>query len=129
MWTAEYDPRQRVILVEVVVHGPLGSRRIRCLLDTGTSATIIDTAIIDELGYSARMGKGRSRLVAIGTQEGYRLEVTSLETMGYVFESCEIRCHDFQDDLGFAGLVGMDLLEGRILTIDGVRGMITTTDD
>ena len=125
MWTSEFDPKQRAIIVPVQVQGPLGVAKLQCLLDTGTTTTIIDTAALDQIGYSARMGKSRSRLVALGTQEGYRLDVAQLDTMGFTAAPCEVLCHDFIETLGIDGLVGMDLLEGRVVLIDGVRGILT----
>lgn len=128
MWTGEFDPKRRAIILDTQLYGPLGVVRLRCLLDTGTTATIIDTKAIDQVGYGARMGKGRSRLVALGTQEGYRLDVERLETMGFGVAPCEVLCHDFAESLRIDGLIGMDLLERRVVKIDGVRGILAVED-
>jgi Fe2+ transport system protein FeoA len=125
MWTSRFDPKQRAIIVPVQIQGPLGVARLQCLLDTGTTATVIDTAALDQIGYSARMGKSRSRLVALGTQEGYRLEVTRLDTMGFTAAPCEVLCHDFAETLGIDGLIGIDLLVGRLVLIDGAQGLLS----
>src|SRR3954468_842751 len=108
MFSGRFSPKHRVVWVEVSAFGPLGQRDLRFILDTGTPVTVIDPAVADELGYSARMGT-RSRLLGVdGIQEGYKLEIARLETMGLVVEEFEVWCHDFDDTLGVDGLIGMD---------------------
>lgn len=126
MWTGRYDRKSRVIVVEVWISGPLGVARLNCVLDTGTQRTVIDPAIADQLGYSARMGRGRSRLTGVaGVQEGYRLEVQRMETMGFSAGPFAVLCHDFEEGLGIDGLIGMDALDDRIVTIDAIHGLLS----
>jgi hypothetical protein len=126
MYVGQFDPNERVIWVEVRTFGPLGDRRLKFILDTGTPVTILRTDVADDLGYGASMGTGRSRLLGPGgAQEGYRLRVDRLEALGLVVEPCELFCHDFDEELGVDGLIGMDLLAGRIVTLDGTQGVIT----
>lgn len=35
--------------------------------------------------------------------------------------------HDFDERIGADGLVGMDLLAGRVLTLDGIQGLIAVS--
>src|SRR5262245_33456541 len=127
MIVARFEPERRVILVDVCISGPADTRDLSFILDTGSPVTIVNTEVIDLLGYSARMATERSRLIgAVGAQEGYQIAVDRLETMGFVIESCRVRCHDFEEEAGAVdGLIGMDLLEGRILTIDGIAGIVS----
>src|SRR5688572_2817647 len=113
MWTDKFNPDEGEVWVTVRLFGPLGDRYLNCLLDTGTPVTILHTAITDELGYNASMATGRSRLWGVGgTQEGYRMPVARLETMGLVLDKTEVHCHDLPEKLGVEGLIGMDLLKG-----------------
>jgi len=81
---------------------------------------------VDELGYGAQMGTARSRLLGVSdVQEGYRLNVQRLETLGFAVEPWEVFCHDFDERLGVDGLLGMDLLAGRVTTIDCAQGLLT----
>jgi len=126
MFAQAFDPKKREILIDVVLTGPLGASRLRFLLDTGTPVSIIDSAAVDALGYGARMGTEVSRLAGVdGVQAGYRLKVDRLEALGFSVEQYEFSCHDFEAWFAIDGLIGMDLLEGRVLTIDGVRGVVT----
>ena len=88
--------------------------------------SLVDPEIVDDLGYSPRMGRQVSRLVGVGgVQHGYELAVMRLETMGLVLAPCLLMCHDLPRELGVDGLIGMDLLEGHILTLDGKAGLVT----
>jgi predicted aspartyl protease len=83
MVVGRFDPAECVIWVRVIVSGPLAARNLRFILDTGTQATVLNTAAADDLGYSAKMGTARSRLLGVeGVQEGYRLKVGRLEALG-----------------------------------------------
>ncbi len=126
MWTERYDPDQGDIWVNLRLHGPAGDAVLNCVLDTGTPVTIIDAAVMDRLGYGASMGGKVSRLWGVGgPQVGYRLQVAHLETMGLAIDNAQVHCHDLPDKFGIEGLIGMDLLKGRILTLDGIGGPVT----
>lgn len=126
MWTAPFDLQARTVYVLASLTGPLGVRRSLFVLDTGSQVSAVDPAIVDELGYSPRMGRQVSRLIGVGgVQVGYELPVMQLETMGLVLAPCLLMCHDMPRKLGVDGLIGMDLLEGRILTLDGKAGRVT----
>ena len=126
MWTHQFDPKSRIILVPVQVQGPLGDVDLKFLVDTGTPVTIVNTAFADLLGCNAKTAKRRSRLWGTGgPQDGYVHDVVKLTMMGVVIEPCELAFHDLDEELGIDGLIGMDLLEGRTLTIDGKAGFVT----
>ena len=102
------------------VVGPLGELDLNFVLDTGTPITIVHTGRTDSLGYGAKMAKRLSRLWGTGgPQDGYVIDVMKLEVMGLVLQPFEVACHDLPEHLGIDGLLGMDLLEGRTLTVDG----------
>lgn len=126
MFTARFDPKERIVWIKVRLFGPLGDRNLRFVLDSGTPMTTVNTAVIDELGYGARMGRSRSRSIGMGGAErGYTLSVSRLETMGLSLGPFEVACADFPSDLGVDGLVGMDLLDGHLLLMDCLHGVIT----
>lgn len=126
MWTAPFDPAQRTLYVDVLLVGPAASRWCTFIIDTGTQITLLDPAIADVVGYGAHMGTRTSHLTAMGHAEvGYRLPVQRLELMGFTVERFEVACHEVAPELGIDGLVGMDLFEGRVVTIDGARGILS----
>ena len=126
MFVDRFDPLAGVLWVRARAFGPLGGKDLRLILDTGTVVTVLDTAVLDALGYSARMATARSSLLGVdGAQEGYRLSLDRFEALGFALDGCSVLCHDFDERLGVDGLIGMDLLAGRVVTIDGIRGLLT----
>jgi hypothetical protein len=126
MFTARFDPKERIVWVNVRLFGPLGHRNLRFVLDSGTPMTTVDTTVIDELGYGARMGNKRSRSVGMGGAErGYTLSVSRLEAMGLGAAPFEVACADFPSGLGVDGVIGMDLLDGHLLLLDCLHGVLT----
>lgn len=109
------------------VFGPMGERYLHCIVDTGTPQTILDTSILDSLGYSASMGTRIVTLSGIGGQlAAYELSVARLEAMGLVLSSFPVLSQDISpSNIGVEGLIGMDFVRGRILTIDGQRGTVS----
>lgn len=85
---------------------------IDLVVDTGAGLTIIDTSIIDYLGYSAaKDGIGTSSLDgAAGRSEGYIVEIPKFKCLGFELVDFAIACHDMNTRLGVAGLLGMDFL-------------------
>jgi predicted aspartyl protease len=86
---------------------------IDLVVDTGAGLTIVDTAIVDYLGYSAREdGIDISALDgAAGRSEGYVIKVSRFKCLGFELENFAIACHDMNTRLGVAGLLGMNFLE------------------
>lgn len=126
MWTGTYDPAGREVWTDVRLTGPLGRRVVRCLVDTGSPVTIFDCGVTDELGYGAHLSKGFVRLWGVGgVLKSYRLDVAGLDAMGVHHGLVEIVCQDLPTEVGVEGLIGMDLLEGRVFTLDGLTGIIT----
>src|SRR3989338_11659747 len=100
-----------LIIISVKLRGKLGSYNGKFVLDTGSSAIIIDHEIAFDLGYSAKDGVGFSTVRSAGGKEkGYRLVIEGFEALGKKMNSAEVRCHDLKDQ-GVEGLVGMSFLK------------------
>ena len=130
MWTCDYDLTEGIIWVTVHIFGPRGDRYLDCILDTGSPQSIIDVAILDSLGYSAQMGTRTVILSGIGGRlRAYELPIQRFETMGLVLTSFSVLAQNIvPDNLGVEGLIGMDLIVERVLTIDGQKGRLTLGD-
>ena len=84
MFVGQFDPKKRIVWVQVRLFGPNGDTEHRFILDTGTGVTVVDPCIVEDLGYSARMGTSISRLIGIdGVQEGYGLKLNRMELLGF----------------------------------------------
>ena len=123
MFSGSFDPTDDAILIDVELRGPLGKNLYLFVLDTGTAVTTVDPGVLDELGYSPRMGRRMRRSIGVGgTSAGYSIEIERIQTMGLGVERAEVICTDLPS--GVDGLIGTDLLRGRILTIDWIRGAL-----
>jgi hypothetical protein len=56
MRIVHFDREQAIPVVDVKVYGPLRSTKARLVFDTGSQFTMVDTEIIDQIGYSVRDG-------------------------------------------------------------------------
>lgn len=100
-----------LIIVSVKLHGRQRSYNGKFVLDTGSSAIIIDHEIALDLGYSAKDGTGFSTVrSAVGKEKGYRLVIEGFEALDKKASAIEVRCHDLKDQ-GVEGLVGMSFLK------------------
>lgn len=99
---------------------------VKLVLDTGASLTIVDTQIMDFLGYSARVdGIKKSSLDgAAGRSEGYLLKVPQFECLGFTFTDFTVACHDMNSKTGVAGLLGMNFLKHFCIELDFRTGHI-----
>lgn len=124
MWTERFDPCQWEIRVYVYVSGPKGTMRFAFLLDTGTPCSVIDADQAVELGYSH---EDRTSFITAkgigGRQYGYRFNAERVVAMGMDRSPCELICEPLPDDVD--GLIGLDLLRGRVLTLDFIQGTLT----
>ncbi|OGQ06270.1 MAG: hypothetical protein A2W61_02215 [Deltaproteobacteria bacterium RIFCSPLOWO2_01_44_7] len=114
-----------LIIISVKLRGKLGSYNGKFVLDTGSSAIIIDHEIASDLGYSAKDGIGFSTVrSAVGKEKGYRLQIESIESLGQKTGSIEVRCHDLKEQ-GVEGLIGMSFLKQFKWCVDPEKQIIS----
>lgn len=114
-----------LIIVSVKLQSKLGSYNGKFVLDTGSSAIIVDHEVASDLGYSARDGIGFSTVrSAVGKEKGYRLVMERFEAFGKKANSMEVRCHDLKDQ-GVEGLIGMSFLKQFDWCVHPSRKMIS----
>lgn len=121
-----YQLDGELIVVPVDLEGKTGTYDGIFILDTGSSAIIIDHAVAFDLGYSARDGIGFSTVAsAAGKEKGYRLILEKFEALGKELRSIEVRCHDLKDQ-GVEGLIGMSFLKYFKWCVDPTKQIIST---
>lgn len=99
-----------LIIVEVLVTGPRGTKIGRFVLDTGSAVTTVVPEIVDSVGYSARDGFKRTRVhTAIGEEAGYALRVAELVVLGVTMTSFPVNVFDLGHE-NIDGLLGMNFL-------------------
>jgi predicted aspartyl protease len=99
-----------LIIVEVLVTGPRGTKIGRFVLDTGSAVTTVVPEIVDSVGYGARDGFKRTRVhTAIGEEAGYALRVAELVVLGVTMTSFPVNVFDLGHE-NIDGLLGMNFL-------------------
>lgn len=106
-----YSLDRHLIVVRVRLIGPVGAVNSDFVLDTGASHTIIDYRIAKAIGYSSIDAIAPSKVSsAAGKEEGFKIKIASIETLGKCFENFEVACHALLEQ-GVEGLLGMTFLE------------------
>ncbi len=124
-YTGKLVQNGELIIVPVTLYGRENTYNGMFVLDTGSSAIIIDHEIVFDLGYSARDSVGFSTISsAVGKERGYRLQIEGMESLGKKIQLIEVRCHDLKEQ-GVEGLVGMSFLKQFRWCVDPIRQVIS----
>jgi predicted aspartyl protease len=124
--TLAFNPRGRLIVVPVYLHGPSGSRLVRLALDTGTTYTVISPDVLINAGYDlAKFTRWLRIATAGGLMDAPVVQVRSLEALGQAQLNFGVLCHSVPVEATVDGLLGLDFLRGRRLTIDFRAGALT----
>ena len=128
MRTIKFQTSQEIPIIDAKILGPLGSRNVRLVFDTGAGFTQIDTALMEELGYSACNSTEIIRVQgpAGDFQEGYIISIDGIRIFGQQFENISVGVYDFDnfDKYGIDGLLGFDLIKQLHLEMNGPKGIL-----
>ncbi len=124
----QFNTEAELPIVEARVHGPNGSQRVRIIFDTGAGNTQLDTALVEDLGYSASNALDIINIQGpVGdVQEGYLIELNQLGLFGIKFCNIKLGVYDFDnfDCLGIDGILGFDLIKQLHLEMIGSEGIL-----
>jgi predicted aspartyl protease len=127
MKVTRFDPARDLIIVDgrVWTRDAKHSRSLALVLDTGAGETIITPDVLDELGYSARLGEERTVIrSAVGREEGYMIRVARFSCLGYQSADFKVHAHDLPEGWGIDGLLGLSFLRDLNYTIRSREGRI-----
>ncbi|HEX3150208.1 MAG TPA: retroviral-like aspartic protease family protein [Gemmataceae bacterium] len=127
--TFPFNPSLGTILVWAEITGPTGKRTIVALsLDTGASTTSINLDCPIRVGYDPTLFPAN---VAMTTGSGVinvpRFPVAELASLGQARCNFPVLAHTLPPTAVVEGLLGLDFLQGQLLTLDFVKGEITLT--
>jgi predicted aspartyl protease len=124
--STSFNPHGRLIVVETRIWGSGGDRVLRLALDTGASTTLINPAILVAIGHDPTTAPQR---VQITTGSGVAfvplLSIDRIGALGQTRINFPILCHTLPSTATIDGLLGLDFLRDRRLTIDFRAGRIT----
>lgn len=121
-----FDPQQGLVVVPVEITGPNGLVIVQLALDTGATHTMINTGMLVLLGYNPAQAPTFSE-VTTGSSVEYvaQITVTRIAALGQARHNFSVLCHTLPPSAGVDGLLGLDFLRGRTLTVDFRGGQIS----
>jgi hypothetical protein len=123
-----FNAASGLIIVSVRIHGPTGHRLAELALDTGATASLIQTATLVAIGYDPATAPDRV-LVTTGSGVEFvpRLLLDRVEALGQARTSFPVVAHTLPPSATVDGLLGLDYFRGQHLMIDFRQGEITVS--
>ncbi len=113
------------ILLNAEITGPLGSVVVKLALDTGATTTLINRETLLSLGFDPDQSPRQISMTTGSSIETVPIVVlTRLSSLGQHRFGHSVICHALPPSSGLDGLLGLDFLRGRTLTIDFASGQI-----
>lgn len=127
MGTFKLNPDASVILVDAELKGPERSHKIRMIVDTGASFTLINQEVLAFVGYDLARSKRRSKITtASGIEYVPFLEIRRLEALAQSVNNLEVCGHTLPPDLPAEGLLGLNFLRHFNVHFDFIDGSLRT---
>ena len=119
-----FDTTQELIIVNMSVFGPSGSRELRLALDTAATQTVISRHVLGILGYSVAAAPTVPIIMGGGRVLVPLVIVDKLESLNQTQLSVSVQAHTLPRALPFDGLLGLDYIRGQRLVVDYRTGQI-----
>jgi predicted aspartyl protease len=124
--TISFDAKQGLIVVPTRLYGPTGDTVARLALDTGATRTMISPAILISIGYDPAAVTERVRITTgSGVEFVVSLPIGRIEAAGCLQTSFPVVCHTLPPSASVDGVLGLDFLRGRQMSIDFVAGRLS----
>ncbi len=121
-----FDPQQGLIVVGAELWGPRGSAVLRLALDTGATGTVVNVGMLVALGYDPALVPDRVQVTTgSGVEFAPRVMLDRIMALGQERTGFPVLGHTLPPSAGIDGLLGLDFLRGRSLTIDFHTGRVT----
>src|SRR5262245_66385947 len=123
-----FDPRDDLIVIPTRIAGPKGEADLRLALDTGASVSAVSRELLMSVGYQPSKAK---KIIEVTTGSGVESapkivlrRITALDRQRKRFP---VLCHTLPPSATVDGLLGLDFLRKRLLTIDFASGLVSLT--
>jgi predicted aspartyl protease len=114
-----------LVIVRAEVAGPARSLVLSLALDTGAISTMLSGTALRTIGCSADADAEHIEVTtASGIEFAPLVHVQRLEALGQVRSDFSVVMHNLPASAGVDGLLGLDFLRGKALTIDFRAGEI-----
>ena len=126
MKARSFDPRAGVVHVQVRLTGPGGEGIFTFALDTGATRSMLSWEAALQLGCAPGSAAQRVEIVTgSGVEYCPEVRVGLAEALGVSRTGFPMLCHNLPPQAKLQGLLGLDFLEGRVLTADFRKGRIS----
>ena len=120
-----FDGRQGVIVVPSELSGPLGSVVIRLAVDTGATRTMVNVGPLALVGYDPSLVADRVQVTTgSGVEYAPVQPVRRIDALGQEREDFEVLAHTLPASARIDGLLGLDYMRDRVLTVDFRAGTV-----
>lgn len=101
------------------IFGPVGSIIVQLALDTGATGTLINADLLLVIGYDPSLAMEQVKVTTGSAVESVpRYAMSRIEALGQERNDFSILGHTLPPSAGIDGLLGLDFMRGRVLTVD-----------
>jgi predicted aspartyl protease len=120
-----FNSSRGLIIVRTIMEGPSGRYTLRLALDTGATRTLISVLLLQAAGYNPAQFPTRQITSTSGGGMANVVPVTKLTALGHDMRNATVLAHNLPPSLGIDGLLGLDFLRHKILSVDFRAGQIS----
>jgi aspartyl protease family protein len=121
-----FNARSGPILVDAEISGPAGTSGATLVLDTGATTSTINTSVLRLVGYDPDSSTDLVPMtIGTGVMTVPRIMLNRLSALGQHQIGLRVLAHDLPMAAAVDGLLGVDFLRDKVLTIDYRAGSIT----
>jgi len=114
-----FDGQSGLIIVPAEIFGPVGSIIVQLALDTGATGTLINADLLLVIGYDPSLAMEQVKVTTGSAVESVpRYAMSRIEALGQERNDFSILGHTLPPSAGIDGLLGLDFMRGRVLTVD-----------
>jgi len=105
------ETKDGIILSFAEVTGPVGSRFVKMLLDTGATYTIIPHEVAIAIGCDPSASRKRVEFItASGSEYAPMVTIESIKCFGFEIKNFDVVCHNLPPKSSVDGLLGLNFL-------------------
>jgi predicted aspartyl protease len=111
MTITRFNRKRDLIIVRASVLSPRSRDRWRLAIDTGSSDTVVNPDLVENLGYTVRDGEHVMTICsAIGKEQGWTLRVKRFSALGFAVPDYRVHVFDLATGDDIDGVLGLSFL-------------------
>lgn len=124
--SVSFRPGTGLIVVTARIWGPTGDTYARLAVDTGATTTTLNVAKLMLVGYDPAAVQERIEIVTgSGVEYVAKLPASRFQCLGQDRQDFPVVGHTLPPSALVDGLLGLDFMSGRTLTVDFRLGKVT----